>query len=179
MPIDRMRPASSNRPVTPTTALSLSKARVVAGSFRSTLPALSCAFSSSGKASASTLRPTAKAVFGLTPAPTPPFFAPAIAWCSCKASPKNASEPKRSKRKIRRPSSSMRWACRAIWRSFSECGFRDASRSSPPHPSPTTRASPISTETADGRIALCLMGILSANEHGAGRILGDAARPGI
>src|SRR5207302_7246835 len=87
----------------------------------------------------------------------PPFFAPAIALCSCNASPKNASEPKVSERKIRRPSSSMRWACRAICRSFSECGFRAASRSSPPHPSPTTRASPIKTETATGHIPLCLI----------------------
>ena len=60
---------------------------------------------SPGSASASTFSPTASAVFGLTPGPTPPFLAPAIAWCSCSASPQNASSPNVSKRKICRPCS--------------------------------------------------------------------------
>src|SRR5713226_7646618 len=118
MPIDPILPALSNRPVTPTTALSLSRASVVAGSSRFTLPALICFLSPSGKASASTLRPTESAVFGLTPPPTPPFFSPAMAWCSCNASPQKASEPKVSKRKICLPSSIVRRACALIKRSL-------------------------------------------------------------
>ncbi len=47
------------------------------------MPALSCFFSASGSASASTLRPTDSAVFGETPEPTPPFFSPAMAFCNC------------------------------------------------------------------------------------------------
>ena len=76
MPIElqRRRPGSK-KPVTPTTAFSLSSASVVAGSSRSTLPALIAAAIFGGSASASTLRPTASAVFGLTPGPTPPFAA--------------------------------------------------------------------------------------------------------
>ena len=91
MPIDVSAAAAVEEPVTPTTAFSFSSASVVAGSSRSTLPALIAAAIVCGSASTSTLRPTASAVFGLTPGPTPPFFAPAIAWCSCSASPQNAS----------------------------------------------------------------------------------------
>src|SRR2546426_4919098 len=77
MPIDLMLPRASKKPVTPTTAFSLRSAKVVAGSSRSTLPALSWSCSACGRASTSTLRPTDSAVFGLTPPPTPPCFSPA------------------------------------------------------------------------------------------------------
>ena len=83
----------AKKPVTPTTAFSFSSASVVAGSSRSTVPALMPAATSAGTASASTFNPTASAVFGLTPGPTPPFAAPAIASCSLSASPQNASSP--------------------------------------------------------------------------------------
>ena len=84
MPIDLTLPSGLAKAVTPTTAFSLSSAMVVAGSSRSTLPAASCFFNASGSASASTLRPTESAVLGETPGPTPPFFSPAMALCSCK-----------------------------------------------------------------------------------------------
>ncbi len=99
-PSETILPESSNFPVRPTTALSLSSASVVAGSSRFTLPAAICCLSAAGSASESTLRPTASAVLGLTPGPTPPFAAPAIALCSCSVSPKKASDPNVSKRKI-------------------------------------------------------------------------------
>src|SRR5688572_1616069 len=118
VPSDVILPPLSNLPVNPSTALSWSNASVVAGSSRLTLPALICAFTCSGSASTSTFRPTARAVFGLTPAPTPPFFSPAMALCRPSASPKKASEPKVSKRKICLPSSIKRRACALIWRSF-------------------------------------------------------------
>jgi hypothetical protein len=62
-----------------------------------------------GIAVASTLRPSARAVLGLTPGPTPPFFAPAIAWWSRSCPPQNAWSPNVSKRKIRRPRSKSCW----------------------------------------------------------------------
>src|ERR1700682_1953399 len=108
--MERKLPLSSKKPVTPSMELSLSKASVLAGSSKLTLPSLSCCFRDSGKASASTLRPTDKAVLGLTPGPTPPFFAPAIALWSCKALPQKASLPKVSNRKICLPFSIICWA---------------------------------------------------------------------
>src|ERR1700682_1183977 len=108
--MDAQLPLSSKMPVTPSMELSLSKASVVAGSSKLTLPSLSCCFSESGKASASTLRPTARAVLGLTPGPMPPFFAPAMALCNCKASPQKASLPKVSYRKTCLPFSIICWA---------------------------------------------------------------------
>src|SRR5262249_45861703 len=71
MPIDLMLPALSKMPVTPTTALSLSSASVVAGSSRFTRPCFRSDFSCPGSASESTFNPTASAVFGLTPGPAP------------------------------------------------------------------------------------------------------------
>src|SRR6185295_201262 len=44
------------------------------------------------------------AVFGLTPGPTPPFAAPAMAWLRCSVSPQNAWSPNVSKRKVCLPS---------------------------------------------------------------------------
>jgi hypothetical protein len=105
MPMEVISPLWSKKPLTPTTALSRSKASVTAGSFRSTLPALILFCRSRGKAAASTFRPTARAVLGLTPGPTPPFCAPAIALWSWSSSPQKASSPKVSKRKIRLPCS--------------------------------------------------------------------------
>src|SRR2546425_10441623 len=95
MPTDRSELSPSLKsPLTPTTALSLSRARVVAGSFRSTVPCRIALRTSSGSASTSTLRPTARAVAGLTPGPTPPSAAPSIALCSLRVSPQKASSPK-------------------------------------------------------------------------------------
>jgi hypothetical protein len=58
----------SKKPVSPTTELNLRSASVVAGSSRFTFPAFSCETRAGGRASASTLRPTERAVLGLTPA---------------------------------------------------------------------------------------------------------------
>src|SRR5688572_27426405 len=126
-----MRPLSSNLPVRPTTAFSLSRASVTAGSSRFTAPALIFAFSASGSASASTLSPTASAVFGLT-------FS--IALWSCKASPKKASEPKVSKRKICLPSSIRRRAVALMWRSFFDSPRSSFADSSSARPNPTNIA---------------------------------------
>jgi hypothetical protein len=93
MPIDLNRLSRSVKAVMPTTAFSLRRAIVAAGSSRFTLPAASCLFKALGSASASTLRPTASAALGETPEPTPPFFSPAIALCNWSASPQNASLP--------------------------------------------------------------------------------------
>jgi hypothetical protein len=79
MPMVFRLPSLFMVPVTPTTALSLRSASVVAGSFRSTVPALTPATTLAGSAWESTLSPTESAVFGLTPAPTPPWAEPSIA----------------------------------------------------------------------------------------------------
>src|SRR3954451_2234326 len=111
-----VRPIEVNRPVllrwglTPTTALSLTSATVVAGELRLTLPAFSALSTESGRAFESTLRPTDSAVFGLTPGPTPPKRRPSIALSSCSAPLQNASSPKSSKRKTWRPSLTSDWA---------------------------------------------------------------------
>ena len=93
IPIDLTLPSGFVKAVTPTTALSFRRAIVVAGSSRSTLPALIWFFNAFGSISASTFNPTDSAVLGETPGPTPPFFSPAIALCSCSAPPQNASLP--------------------------------------------------------------------------------------
>ena len=103
MPIDCSPLVLEKNPLTPTTAFSFSSASVVAGSSRSTVPALMPAATSAGRASTSTFRPTDSAVFGLTPGPTPPFALPAIAWCSWRVPPQNASSPNVSKRNVFRP----------------------------------------------------------------------------
>ena len=72
----RRRPLSSKNPRTPTTALSLSSASVVAGLVRSTRPCFSIVRSCGGSASTSTFRPSASAASGLSPSPTPPFARP-------------------------------------------------------------------------------------------------------
>src|SRR4051812_44494444 len=73
MPIDfRLLLFPSKKPVRPTTAFNFSKARVVAGSSRLTRPDFNRFARSGGTASASTFSPTERAVFGLTPGPTPP-----------------------------------------------------------------------------------------------------------
>jgi len=59
--------------------LSLISANVVAGSSRLTWPCLILSTRSDGRASMSTFKPTASAVFGLTPGPTPPNLVPSIA----------------------------------------------------------------------------------------------------
>src|SRR5688572_11837786 len=99
-----MVPCSSKNPVTPTTASSLSSSSVVAGFLRSTLPRAIALRSERGKALTSTLSPTASAISGETPGPTPPLLAPAMARCSPIPSPQNASSPKVAYRKVFRPS---------------------------------------------------------------------------
>src|SRR5262249_20579839 len=103
MPMAVTAPPAPLNVVTPTTARASSSASGLAGSFRATVPFLRPASTCGGTISASTLRPTASAVAGLTPGPTPPKRAPAIAWCSFSAPPQNASSPKVSKRKICAP----------------------------------------------------------------------------
>ncbi len=67
-------------------------------------PASGRASASPGSASTSTFSPSARAWFGLSPGPTPPLAAPAMAWWSFRASPQKASSPKVSKRNVRFPS---------------------------------------------------------------------------
>jgi hypothetical protein len=55
-----------------------------------TLPALIAAATFFGIAVASTLSPSASAVLGLMPPPTPPNFEPSIALCSPSAPPQTA-----------------------------------------------------------------------------------------
>ena len=76
---------------------------MTAGSSRFTLPFWIFCTRSLGSASTSTFSPTASAVFGLTPGPTPPRPAPSIAWCNFSVSPQNAWSPKVSKRKVCSP----------------------------------------------------------------------------
>src|SRR3954452_10618227 len=111
-PTELIRPLWLKCGLTPTTALSLISASVVAGEFRSTLPAFRALSTDFGSALASTLSPTERAVFGLTPGPTPPWLLPAIALSSWSAPLQNWLSPKSSKRKIWRP-----WLTRdAPWR---------------------------------------------------------------
>ncbi len=109
MPTDLSEPSRSKKPFRPTTEFSWSSARVVFGLVRSTLPALSASRTDSGSFFTSTLRPTASAVAGETPSPTPPSLEPSIALCSCSVPPQNAWSPKVSKRKTWRP-----WATRLL-----------------------------------------------------------------
>src|SRR3954447_25851261 len=114
MPTDvRRLPSPETWPRTPTTALSLSSASVVAGSLRSTLPALIALTTDLGSLEESTLSPTLSAVFGDTPPPTPPCLAPAIARLSWSTPVQKLSSPKVSCRKTCRPSSSIRCAVRS------------------------------------------------------------------
>src|SRR2546423_8732050 len=110
MPMERRSPRASKKPFTPSTASTLSSPSVVAGSSRSTLPALRSRWRLGGSASTSTFRPTDNAVFGLNPAPTPPCCRPAMARCSWSASPQNPSLPNVSNRKVCRPSATIRSA---------------------------------------------------------------------
>ena len=64
-----------------------SRVNVIGRVVEVTLPALIAAADFAGIAVASTLRPRASAVFGLTPGPTPPSFAPWIAWWSPRVAP--------------------------------------------------------------------------------------------
>lgn len=110
------------------------------------LPALICATNAAGSAAASTFKPSARAVFGLTPSPTPPNFSPAIASCSRSLPPQKSSEPNVSKRKIRLPSSSIRLAFACICSSKLPCaaGLGAAGCAAPlstfrvPHPTSAT-----------------------------------------
>ena len=79
-------------PWTPTTALSLSSATVVAGLVRLIVPSWIPWTTAAGRAVASTLRPTASAVVGST--------ALAMTVCICRASVHCVSSPNVSKRKV-------------------------------------------------------------------------------
>src|SRR5215813_338959 len=100
MPTEFRLPLLSKKPLTPTTALSFSSASVVAGSSRLTVPLTMPCCTEAGSAFTSTFSPSASAAFGLSPGPTPPLSAPAIAWFRCRVSPQNAWSPKVSKRKV-------------------------------------------------------------------------------
>jgi hypothetical protein len=76
----------------------------LAGSLRSTLPALMAAATFFGTASMSTLSPSSSAFFGLSPGPTPPSFSPARVLWSLSFPPQNSWLPNVSKRKIFLPS---------------------------------------------------------------------------
>src|SRR3954454_5955435 len=104
IPTDFSEPAESKNPLTPTTELSFSNARVTFGSLRSTCPAARASLMLVGRASTSTFRPTARAVFGLTPGPTPPLALPAIAWFRCRVPPQKSWSPNVSNRNVCRPS---------------------------------------------------------------------------
>ena len=71
-----------------------------------TSPAWICRTSAGGSAVDVDLQADRQRGAGVSPGPTPPFAAPAIAWCSLSASPQNASSPNVSKRKMFRPFSS-------------------------------------------------------------------------
>src|SRR3954454_9795806 len=115
MPTEVRLPASSKIPLTPTTALSLSRASVLAGSSRSTCPSLRSSRTLWGRASTSTLSPTASAVLGETPGPTPPWAAPSMALSSCRAPPQKPSSPKVSLRKMSLPCAMRSVAVPAGW----------------------------------------------------------------
>ena len=99
IPSVRSPPLSSGNPVTPTTAFAFNRAIVTFGSPRFTCRALSASMIDLGSASTSTLRPTASAVAGLTPAPTPPWALPSIASWIRSVPPQKSSSPKVSNRK--------------------------------------------------------------------------------
>ena len=121
IPIDCRVPCELKKPVTPRTEFSLSSASVVEGSFRLTFPSLRAAIRLAGSAFTSTFSPTARAVAGLTPGPTPPSFAPSIAWWRFSVSPQKASSPNVSKRK-------MLWPCSTIASALSRiCSSKPAS----------------------------------------------------
>src|SRR3954451_14692343 len=146
MPTDvRRLPSPETWPRTPTTALSLSSASVVAGSLRSTLPALIALTTDLGSLEDSTFSPTLSAVFGDTPPPTPPCLAPAIARLSWSTPVQKLSSPKVSWRKTCRPSSSIRCAARSTERAgVACCGLDSAAtlNSAPPARSSAAAASP-------------------------------------
>ena len=99
MPTRWRVPLASTWPTTPRTAPSSSRATVVAGAFRSIEPSAIPAFTAAGSASASTLRPTASAVAGLTPV--------RMTSCMRSVSVQKVSSPKVSKRKIDLPSANV------------------------------------------------------------------------
>src|SRR5262245_3710717 len=103
MPTDSTLPSRFVKTRTPTTALSLSSASVVAGSSSLARPDRIAPTTDPGSARASTLSPSSSAAFGLRPGPTPPFFAPAMASCKRNAPPQKSSSPNVSKRKVLRP----------------------------------------------------------------------------
>src|SRR5262249_34447050 len=107
--------------VKPTTESSFNRASVVAGSWRSTLPFLSRRIRLSGRASTSTLRPTARAVAGVPPGAAPPVGGPAQASCGRGVPPPTASPPKVSWRKPLLP----------LLMSFAACRHRSRSSLSP------------------------------------------------
>src|SRR6185437_3433557 len=102
IPTEASWPPAKN-PLSPTTALSLRRSSVVAGSSRFTRPARSPATTEPGSASRSTLSPRLSAALGLIPGPTPPKRWPSIARCSCSCPPQKSSSPKVWKLNVSRP----------------------------------------------------------------------------
>ena len=86
-------PLPSENPFTPTTASRSSSESVVAGSSSGIVLLTMPSRTFWGRTSTSTFRPTASAVAGLTPAPTPPWAAPSMPWCSFNAPPQKSSSP--------------------------------------------------------------------------------------
>src|SRR5215469_9453098 len=100
MPTELRLPLLPKKPLTPITESSLRSFSVTAGSFRLTCPFLMACCSDLGSLFTSTFRPSESAAFGLRPGPTPPFFAPAIAWLRCSMPPQKLWSPNVSKRKV-------------------------------------------------------------------------------
>src|SRR5213080_197489 len=134
MPIELSPPWLLKCPVHPPTEPAFRRSSVVAGSLRSTFPSLRATMTLAGNASTSTFRPTASAVAGLTPAPTPPNFCPSIASCSRSVSPQKVSSPNVSNRKVRLPSSAICLALSRITASNPEgsCALRVRQSKRPP-----------------------------------------------
>ena len=83
MPIEVTFLSSSRIALTPTTASARSNSSVVSGLSRLTAPSLRTSTSSFGTAPTSAFNPSCNACLGVSPGPTPPFFSPSIALCSC------------------------------------------------------------------------------------------------
>src|SRR5690349_11853089 len=126
---------ASTWPMTPTTAPSLSKVTVVAGSSRLTCPACSAAWTDAGSVSRSTLSPTESAVLGLTLL--------RITSCRRRVSVQKLSSPYVSKRKTVFPCATSAafsgpWLTpvrRPLWQSTSTAATA--------HPNATSAATPI------------------------------------
>ena len=118
--------------------IGLEEGERAAGSSRSTFPALRASTRAAGSAARSTLRPAARACFGETPAPTPPFFSP--------RSPGGAG--------ARRPRTPRCRTCRC-------------ERSLAPRPSAVGHAAPIAVESSSARVPASLGSSRRIDMHAA------------